>query len=203
MRPTTMIRRVTTVVIAAALAACGGGGGGDDGGSSVPVEVLDQVFETSSIDNFASCDSGYCPAQTFTVGITGELTGFDLFLHRIAATGSVTVDVRLTVGGVPVTDDGAALESFTFDASALGTTSAFIHFQLATPLLVTAGDVLALTMRDTVFGSGQLVGWNGEAIPGPYAQGAQFGRAGAYTEPWVAEFGGDGDLCFRTYVLPD
>lgn len=186
---------------ASPLVACGGGGGGNN--PPAPVAVLDQAFEPTSVNNFASCDSGYCPAQTFTVGITGTLTGFDLYIRRIAIAGSVTVDLRATNAGVPLTDDANFYEAFTFDASVLPASSQLVHFELTSPLQVIAGEVLAITLRDTVYGSGQLVGWDGSAFPGPYASGAQYARVGAYTEPYVIEYTGNGDLGFRTYVIPD
>lgn len=201
-----MSRRTLSRVALALFAAtssvgCGGGGGGGD--DSPPAAVVDQEFAPTSVNNFSSCDSGYCPAQTFTVGITGTLTGFDLFIRRIAMAGSVTVDLRATNAGVPLTDDANFYEAFTFDASVLPASTQFVHFELTSPIQVIAGEVLAITIRDTVFGSGQLVGWDGNGFPGPYAGGAQFGRAGAYTEPYVVEFTGNGDLGFRTYVIPD
>lgn len=192
---------VFALLAASAFGGCGGGGGGNN--PPAPVAVVDQEFDPTSVNNFSSCDTGYCPAQTFTVGITGTLTGFDLYIRRIAMAGSVTVDLRATNAGVPLTDDANFYEAFTFDASVLPASTQFVHFELTAPIQVIAGEVLAITIRDTVYGSGQLVGWDGTAIPGPYAGGAQFGRAGAYTEPYVAEFTGNGDLGFRTYVIPD
>ena len=114
-----------------------------------PMHVDQMVSPTTA---HASVFGDVLQAQTFTVGRTGTLTRLDLFITRNTfATGPLLVDVRPTVAGVPMLNDGAAFVSFSFsgDRVPYGLPPGDA-FRIAFPdsgLSVRAGDVLAFALR--------------------------------------------------------
>jgi hypothetical protein len=151
-------------------------------------------------------------AQTFTVGISGRLTGFDLWVERtINVTHPLLYDFRLTEAGVPTEPDTGdnILASGILDAGLfeVGVFSGFtvkppddlLHVNLETPFEVQVGDVLALALRSDDPEAGCYI-WH---ISGdnPYAPGRTYSRIHPKWLPLdLGNF--DLDAVFRTYVVP-
>jgi hypothetical protein len=97
----------------------------------------------------------YTVAQTFTVGQEGQFGHLTMaILKTSAATHTLTIDLRPTVGGVPVVDDQAALASVVLQpsdlpmSSSLSTSVAPIGIDFSSAhLQVHAGQVLAIVAR--------------------------------------------------------
>jgi hypothetical protein len=90
-------------------------------------------------------------AQSFIVGISGLLTGFDLRLaespYDVDLGGSVVLSVLPTTAGTPATDSSLVLNTVTIEKSTIplwniNSQLDFLHIQLPTPVAVNAGDVL-------------------------------------------------------------
>jgi hypothetical protein len=96
-------------------------------GSSQAAPGLDQSFEPTSPNVFAGIDPSADKAQTFTVGITGQLTRVDVYIRRLDAgtSDSLVFDIRETVSGVPIEDDGTTLASATLAPSSVPLTTGF------------------------------------------------------------------------------
>ena len=76
--------------------------------------VLDQMFDPGSLTgSSATAGLGCCfyNAQTFTVGLTGQLTSvaFLANAYENVSTDDIVLSIRNTSGGAPVADDGLAL----------------------------------------------------------------------------------------------
>ncbi|HUO09102.1 MAG TPA: hypothetical protein VM008_12420 [Phycisphaerae bacterium] len=175
--------------------------------------VLDQSnlvgsgFDAAWLPNFGT--GGGAPgmfAQTFTVGVTGYLSEVDLRISRYGLAGqydagTLTVDVRSTVGGVPGVSNGAALASVSELLSQLPATpqtgepgfTAFV-FAGGGPL-VHAGDVLAITTANDL-SSASYVMWGG---PNAYGGGNGYLKRVVDTS-WGSE--GIDDFSFETFVTP-
>jgi len=158
-------------------------------------------------------------AQTFTVGITGLFTGFDL---RLGASdvgtpgpdeGNIVLGVRSLVAGVPTLENSAPIVFLTVPVSSLPVGNSFIypwtHFDLGADAFdVTSGDLLALSICNQspegvngLSGAGNGYGINGTTGP-LYAGGAGF--EGFYGDAWTpAIFLNDPiQFDFQTYVSP-
>jgi hypothetical protein len=172
--------------------------------------VLDQAFVPVYLGQpdvvfgtmYASLGMGL-RAQTFTVGLTGVLTSFDVLLDTTGlGAGERTFDILGTIGGVPDVAS-APLASVTIPFA--GDSTGFYAGSLGVPLPVGAGGVFAIADRGL---QGDGAYWVGHydyaddpafsALLSHYAGGAAYGPT--FTEP-VGLFGGD--LGFRTYVDPD
>src|SRR4051794_14150776 len=72
------------------------------------LQRLDQHYETSSPDHTIVAARFEC-AQTFTVGVDGWLSSVEVKIGRYSYTFDpikLTLDIRRTIAGVPVEDDG-------------------------------------------------------------------------------------------------
>ena len=139
-------------------------------------------------------------AQTFTVGLTGQLTGVDVFIFRQSiATEDLIVDVRATAGGVPIENNAAALATVVIPRLSVPTTVGFLHVDL-TPfaLGVTAGDVLAIVLRTASHG-GPEYGWDGQTTD-PYPAGGHYFRNPSAGVPTWTLTDPSFDVGFRTFV---
>jgi hypothetical protein len=168
--------------------------------------VLDQVFVpglSSSVNVNASTQF----AQTFTVGISGRMTGVDLSVVTGDPPGTEAALIsilRTTPGGLP---DAAqtTIEEVTLPASywsLRGTPNeqAYRHIDLA-PFSVTAGDVLAISVTTNGGGLSWQGGGDGRV---PYPAGRVTYPPG---NPFVLSPGGwtempGFDFAFQTYVIP-
>lgn len=161
------------------------------GAKAVP--VLDQQ-NTVPLGAFAGLDE---QAQTFTVGLSGQLTSIDIFLRAagiaagpVFSTAPLTVRLLPTVvGGAPNDDISTALATVTVAGSTLPTIHAFHNIDFSTfNINVMAGDVLAW----------QIVGNYSAPISfgaDAYSGGGRYARNAG---PWIPLVGQD--FGFRTYV---
>jgi len=165
------------------------------------VPALDQANDRP-FTGFAQIGAEY-RAQTFTVGITGTLSRFEVELFGVGATGSAVFEIWNTSSGRPVAIPGTALASATLSFS--GVNHAFVGADLTPGVPVNAGDVLALVLKG---GANQLAYWDHSSDPNnpaldPYASGSRFTTSALDpTGPWipVGGFPGPSDFNFRTYV---
>ncbi|MCW3476610.1 PEP-CTERM sorting domain-containing protein [Limobrevibacterium gyesilva] len=151
----------------------------------------------------------YTHAQTFTVGLSGELAAVSLQFGQYNGTGGDFVfRILPTVSGIPALDFNDALASVTIPYASFPTFS----FSAPTPattidfsalgLHVTAGDVLAIAVSAT---GGAQGAWD-ILFPGGYAEGSAYSSyGGSAWAPQVRPVGNDSlfaDFAFTTYVDP-
>jgi len=149
-------------------------------------------------------------AQTFTVGIGGELTGVAIQIGRYFGTGgTLGVDILGTSSGIPT---GSSLASASLAWSSLpdwdvNIPSAFVFVDLSSfNLSVLPGDVLAIALS-VLSGPDPQSTWDGY-WQGQYSGGIAFStwRSG-FWEPQVLSDGQGGllygDMGFRTFVDPN
>ena len=180
--------------------------------------VIDQSYETPGISGNTIVAARFESAQTFTVGLTGRLTGVDVNIGRRLGTDdpvTITLDVRRTVGGVPVEANAGpdVLTSLTLPASAVpvsnGVDTKFVNFDVP-DAAVTRGEVLAIVLRTpagAVFGAPNDTPFVWAADdPGGYASGRAFARGtSAAGETWGNGGGfslANTDHEFRTLAIP-
>ena len=191
------MNRVSTVVLAAMLALpC-------RPASADPI-LVDQSFLPARLNLFTWVRDDVVAAQTFTVGVSGYLTRVELLLTHDTGLGSAMLDVRPTLGGVPVEDGALALAHAllsvtTNDRSA---PTALVAADLsAFSIPVVRGDVLALVLQ------GPEANWWGQTNA-TYDRGELFIRSpslgtATFTRP-VENSPNElpYDLAFRTWVDP-
>lgn len=161
--------------------------------------VLDQENPAFSTSN--AFLSTHARAQTFTVGLSGQLAAVEAYLgnpfERFES--DLILSVRPTDSeGVPLVADDFDLATSTLSVAVVPRGKQFIRFEFAEPLPeVQVGDVLAIIIWAT--GPVGNVGWGG-SINDPYPQGTGYSlRQPPEGEPWSPS---SIDLSFRTYVLP-
>lgn len=189
--------QIVVVAAASSVATCG-------------LAAVDQEFAPATPNFSAVVGAGNLAdwAQTFTVGISGTLTGLDLRIGRQPTTQQpLLYDLRTTSGNAPTESDAGAsvLVSGQLQASEVPTDfelsappNAFVHIDLSgAALQVSAGDVLAIVLRSD--NPGTAYRWFG--VGGPpsiprYSGGDSYHR---HLAGWnkLAE---NGDNAFRTYV---
>ncbi len=167
--------------------------------SASAITVLDQSSE-GPYNTFFETGSLY-RAQTFTVGISGTLSRFEVFMD--SSSGSTLFEIWDASSGLPaLASSGVALASATVFYSGTGpsfTGSGFFGADVS--LSVNAGDVLALV---EVGGSSTGFGrWAGNST-NPYASGSAFTTSTADPDGAFLPLHPI-DLSFRTYVttVPD
>jgi hypothetical protein len=170
--------------------------------------AVDQNYTPPTNQEASNVTNGIDWAQTFAVGITGTMTGFDAWVdHADGITQPLLYDIRTVDAGSPSLPNAGIniLASGSVAASALLTADgvsggpepgSFPHIDLASPgVPVVAGEVLALVLRTNDPGVAQGVAytWHGDS-PGAYAGGSPFFRT---STTWVPQ---THDQFFRTYV---
>lgn len=159
-------------------------------------QVKDQVFEPAVPDTIPTIFSNLRWAQTFTVGITGTLTGVDVLVAQMFGPQPEDLDVTIydTINGqphaaltAPVHLPAATIPNVSHPATF--SEYAFLHSQFA--LHVSAGDVLAIVVST---GPTSQYMWAG-ALMGGYERGQLYTTT---TTTWAAA--GSEDQVFRTYV---
>ena len=164
---------------------------------TLDVEILQNGSQSTAFG------AGLDIAQTFTVGLSGDLDEFALKLGRYSyLVGDLLIDLRTTSSGVPTMPDSGAniLTSLTLAHSDIPVNSqAWVTWVLSSPFSVTAGDVLAAVVRPSpaaAFGNSPT--WAGDlSTTDTYLGGGRFIRGSA--SGW--SLGGQGvDLTLRTYV---
>jgi hypothetical protein len=152
-------------------------------------------------------------AQTFTVGITGQLVGFDVPVSRGSSiVQPLLYDIRQTVGGVPTDADFGinVLASGLVNAQAIpilpqlpSQAPSLTHFDVSDAgLSVAAGDVLAIVLRSDdpgTQGPGITYTWYGN-YNNSYTRGVAFYRDATGTDQWNNQ--GGIDMEFETEVIP-
>jgi hypothetical protein len=182
-----------------------------------PAEIapkIDQQYEDLNTGSYGNVGLSNTIdwAQTFTVGRTGQLTGFDLHVWReTGVTNPLLYDIRRVINGTPTEPDSgpdilangsvAAAEVkiwFTFDPG-----YGLLHVDLTSrPVNVTTGDALAIVLRSDDPGSrGYGYQWmlvqNG-AYPGGKARFRTQGAQQWSTDPNYPYQ--NQDCLFATYV---
>jgi hypothetical protein len=172
--------------------------------------LLDQYYNPLPRTTFAEVDEDVDHAQTFTVGIGGQLTSVDVFISKGPnATQDLLFDVRRTNGGVPIEDNDLGTDSVLANARVPVSVVSinqfrFINIDISTfNVLVSPGEVLALVLRPSepfVPGDDDGYGWGGNLDDNQYIGGAKYSRSVARGIPW--QLFPTRDLGFATYVRP-
>jgi hypothetical protein len=163
------------------------------------ITVGAQLDQTSSStantsDGLVSQFHSSWASQTFTAGLSGQLTNVDVKLFNepfISSAGTVRMAINPVSGGVPNTAVELAVSTVTVASLSQTYTTATADFTFATPAVLVAGTMYAITLTE-VSGVHEHVYWAG-ATSNTYAAGAP-SQVGIGTP--------SGDLAFATYVLP-
>jgi hypothetical protein len=193
-------RRRTPAALALAtslgIAACGGGPGagpapGPGAGETI-VEPLQPVFQAAAPTHGIGGASEQQLAQTFTLVHAGTLVG--VFLPLGCASGELEIEVRDLAGDEPGT---TVLSSGSYPAAAFVTgVPVFKLFRLPA-LPVSAGDRLALVLRNPTGSCGMATAPEGD----PYPAGEAFFDARPNAPGWQRLFGSDVlDLAFQVML---
>jgi hypothetical protein len=173
--------------------------------------AIDQQFVPANWGTESNVGAGNIVdwAQTFTVGISGLLTGFDVWVDRPSAvTMPLLYDIRKTFAGVPTEPDTGSdiLASGSVNALSIpvysngNPRSPLSHVDISS-FPVTVGDVLAIVLRSDDPGTGccgYTYSWMGDDPASVYIRGNAFIRApGGIFDNWTIQ---DQDQAFRTYV---
>jgi hypothetical protein len=138
-------------------------------------------------------------AQTFTVGITGNLVRIDLDLNVETQSPSATAyfDVLPTTAGGDLVDT-TPLFSTTLPYTQIPLSPAFVSINLGSGVAVTVGEQLAIRVRGSELNN--FIGWYGSTDPGVvdfYPRGKEY-----VTDPGNTWFSFEADLGFKTYIDP-
>lgn len=164
-------------------------------GPARSVLILDQAFEPANPDIVYEFNP-LKRAQTFTVGVTGQLVGFEVLIDPRGASGLEPFRILPTVDGVPVYGaDPLASALIRYN----GDLDFFAADITAFDLQVTEGDVLALVdWGDDPETSPQGPGWAGRTTPPLYPGGDLYSTT--FDDPEVFVWQNGTDLGFRTWV---
>jgi hypothetical protein len=174
--------------------------------SAAPTVDQSNIYASGAPVAWNTVYTGHQFAQTFTVGMSGRLTRFDVpIVHGFTAQ-PITIDLRGTTAGQPVEPDSPVLASFTLPASSVpqdhGVAATLTTLDLsAANVMVSQGDVLAITMRSNASGNlpnEDMYLWQESFThDDPYPRGSQFSRASSGT--WTPLLTND-DSLFQTFV---
>lgn len=133
----------------------------------------DIVIDQQVIESLLGTQTSGTLAQTFTVGVSGELDSVELLLR---SDGSRTFDIRPTdATGIPSTDDESALFSTVLPGSS-DQPFTYVVDVSAAAIHVNQGDVLAIVLSPADASTG-IVRWaSGSSTANPYAGGQGFTR---------------------------
>ena len=164
-------------------------------GDAAPIK--DQAFEPSPPDTIPTIYSNYRWAQTFTVGLTGTLTGVDVLVAQMFNRQADALEITIfdTINGAPHVALTAPVRLSPADVPIVFHPSdfggyAYVNGKFSLP--VTAGDVLAIVVST---GFSQYF-WAG-TLAGGYPRGTLYRTTGG---PWSPE--GVEDMAFRTFMAP-
>ncbi len=162
------------------------------------IPVLDQSYVPSG-NQVSGFGQGFEMAQTFTVGLSGALTQVDvqIFIPFRGASEDLYWGLHRTTTGVP--NETSVLDGFIAAASVGSNTASFSSIDLsAAPFMVTAGDVLAISL-----GKGSTTD-TFQWTSGPsYSSGAAYGRSSSPAFPGFETWSPTRftlDVGFRTFV---
>jgi hypothetical protein len=158
-------------------------------------DVLDQSYVPAALTNGLEVTSSQPVTQTFTVGITGQLTRIEIARiaqHRGTPTQPLQVDLVTTAAGVPTT---TVLASITVQPASVSGSIGPLQLDLRPfAVQVQQGQVLGIALSSNAVPGTQTYAWWGEAPGGPYAGGQVFIQLTAALPAW--------DLAFQTWVAP-
>jgi hypothetical protein len=150
--------------------------------------ILDQHYEPVATDGYTL--GTYAFAQTFTVGVSGQLAKVDVNLFQRFGSGTLNLDILDTTNHVPGSN---VLASATLPISQIGPGTTWVSLTgFTTP--VTQGQELAIRLSTDNAGVSAL-DWAMDR-PGTYSGGQGYGGG---NPSWTAE---GVDFGFRTYVDP-
>lgn len=187
------------------------------------VPVIDQSFHGPgdfratgiTFNTSPSADS----AQTFTVGISGSLSGVGLWLSRCCSPPldpgpmePLEIQIRRTVDGAPSPDPGDLLASGEISAADIvagdGSLPTWFELDLTAPPLVTAGDQLALVLvrypvPNPVFDYGAYFAYGAQSFLGDAYHPLMYGGGKSWYRngdgPWLAQDDHDPSLLWDIY----
>jgi hypothetical protein len=171
------------------------------------ITAVDQFLIPNPQNTIAEVDEIIDHAQTFTVGVNGQLTGVDLLICRgVAATQDLLVDVRRTIMGVPVendTDPNLIIASAVVPSTSVPVGKfEWVHVELSgLGKRLLTGEVLALVLRPSqpfLVGRDDGYGWGGNLTGNQYLNGSRYSRAMSLGVPW--ERFPQRDMGFRIYM---
>lgn len=168
-----------------------------------PTAELDQSFIPSPAASYQT-NIAYNPldpsfvdqAQTFTVGITGQLIYVEVLISGFSQEADLLVDIRPTINGVPTSDDLAILGEARIHASETTGSFAFVSVDFSSQnIQVALGSELAIVLKIDRLSQGGDYSWRGEAGD-LYNSGVAYTRTN--TSNWNAIIGID--TGFKTFV---
>lgn len=173
-------------------------------GSVVHPDAEYPLWYSQNGNNGASVGLG----QTFTAGISGTLTGVELFLYTLDANvpSNLTIRIESTSSGLP---SGTVLATATVATSSIPTTAGWVSATFATPPTVAAGTAYAITLPDLpqqdvspwlVWGLDSTATAAYADYPGGEAYASVAGSWKSMTSVLTDGGSGHSDLAFRTYV---
>jgi hypothetical protein len=104
--------------------------------------ILDQSFSPNSSGGYTLGKTGNTYAQTFTVGVAGQLAEVDVDIYRRFATDNLIAQIVGTTNGVP---NGTILASQSIAIASLPAGQSWVSFTNL-PINVTVGEVLAIEL---------------------------------------------------------
>jgi hypothetical protein len=158
----------------------------------------DQAFEPSPPDTIPTVFREYRWAQTFTVGLTGTLTGVDVLVAQMFRVQPEDLEITIfdTLEGAPHL---ALTPSVSLPAASVPLVAhpsnfdGYAYLRAGFSLAVTAGDVLAIVVST---GQYSQYMWAG-ALAGGYPGGQLYSTTG---DSWARHR--SMDMAFRTFVAP-
>ena len=140
--------------------------------------VVDQEFDPRGITVVSFIKFDMDKAQTFTVGLSGQLAEVEVFIARDFLPQGVDLvfDVRETHDGVPIEDDSHSLAQVVIPDTDVPTSWDFFQIDLMPfNVLVEARDVLAIVLREQGGNPDTEFWWFGKQVD-LYAAGGPFFR---------------------------
>ncbi len=173
-------------------------------GMAFAVPIVDQEFDPTNT-NSMSFIGGADNAQVFTVGITGQLTGVDLWINKSSRGDQIDliVDIRTTTRGIPIEDDFNTLAhvEIMYSDIPIPIFNDFYHVDLSDfNIQVLEGESLAIVLRTSQITNQAIYSWEG-SYNNLYLGGRLYFRIPSI-DTWTS-LGADSDAGFRTYVDPD
>ena len=158
-------------------------------GSALAVPIIDQSNIAAAGNPFAAVFAGQQVGQTFTVGITGQLTSVDVYIDlRGTPAANLTLDILASSGGLPT---GSALTSTSL---APGSISGLTSFNFP-DISVSSGTVLAIVLSTTSTLANDYLART--TTGNVYANGQASTNGGGGFSTTTVE---GADLIFRTWV---
>lgn len=166
--------------------------------------MLDQEYDAfaAGADSAVLLNSNFAHAQSFTVGIAGQLTSMELQIRQTnldPPVSDLTFEILPIMGGIP---GGAALASGSIAQATVPeldfSDGSFVSVDLSSfNIFVGVGEVLAIALEYLDSGS---YNWLSTPVGNFYGAGSQF--VSLPPGPFDVELV-NGDLGFRTFVDPD